>query len=667
MHHAVSYLMFICFTLAATLAWADQDAAPLPDSSDFRARAQALQSDFSDFPAALSAARTERCTFDGTWRCEVLKTDAYSAGGAAWTPESLTLVDVVWRDGARASLVTVQKARVEFEGFEVPVHESTWTFELVTVESEKVRLDGGTYVSDIPRLRFQTAVQEDGSWRVTELKSDLAPLGAVAAGEPKSGPLIPRSRFGSNIFEFDVGWIFGIYPELSLAPIAAMAPAEWYGAGLGVITSGSHLAEVHLRWDSDTGELEPFATGSLAVHDGARQRLGAHLEHPGTDDYWGVRRLESDAWMRSVRRSEFGASASGPAHTLMASAWIDSELDQSVLEFDRWLVGTRYGTRFVDSDLIEADIDLESLTRIQGDEDRAHSATATLDLAMPIGRRSRALFAPRLIGIANFGVLPEDLGFEASTTIQLLAGLDANLAFRGGSDSLRHLVIPRVGMRAELYGVFQRPVLPPTAPEFLYTGIPGFTLVDIWLDQRLETDTITLEFPVGVIATATDVADLITNIVPAARPRLATPWFDLSGDLVCTLDCSELRFAGRAATDFLSSALKLGVGAHRISSDEVAMLTSATRRVSVLELARLTQNLTPTPAAWGGSAWLDVMIAGPWSAYAAVEYVERDDLTGGRVRVSYTPFAAGFSLVADAASRSDETFLGFVGFRADGH
>jgi len=209
----------------------------------------------------------------------------------------------------------------------------------------------------------------------------------------------------------------------------------------------------------------------------------------------------------------------------------------------------------------------------------------------------------------------------------------------------------------------QRPLLPPTAPSFIYTGVPDFTLVEAWIDQRIEGSEWAVGLPLGLLSATAGLDGFIESFVPAFRPSFRWGMFYVESGAVCRIECSSLALYADASIEILSW-LSLGGGAHRASSDDIALVSDTVRRTSALTFSRFSQFDIDLPDAWSTSAWVLFDLDGPWAGFTAFEWVEREELTGARLNLSYTPRGTGWSIDLGAAGRTDETYSMFAGFSA---
>lgn len=643
----------------ASDAYAQRDAVALPTSLFFELRDTVVDDD-GDPRRFLSRSVARSCIWNaGVLECLDLENEVFRADSAVQAQDASQFETFETVDGRfRMGRLRVASSVVEGDALEVRDRGVSIKAVDFRVDSETVLLGKGSIQANGAReLAFDRATytRQDG-WDLDGVRADLVPLGSTAAGRLSSGALPPRFRTDGDNFEADWGWIFSLGSGFGLGPVGVVAPGAWYGAGVAFASHDASLAELQIRYDMTEDEVIPFMTGEVDVSDDERTRLAATIEHPSTSESFELRRLERKAWMRESRQSEFGLDLSSSAHVLALGAALDSgPLDET----DVWFIAARYGSRIVDHRHLEVDLSSESVTRMVSEEARVHSSSAALDVTLPFGRRSSAYLAPRLRSLANFGVLPEDLGFEASTFMHALVGLEGQLAFAGRFGRVVHHVTPRFGLTREIGGVDQRPVRPPDAPEFLHGRREGFTLVEGWLEQSVSGAGWSIEMPVGVVGIRDDSTD--GGFRGVGRLGFHASAGQLAAEIQCVERCGD-RVSLHALSNLGTQWLELEAGAHRMDESALVASGGSWRTTSSLKFADISGAFA-APLDWVGRVRGSVR-SGAWSLDTAGVYLADADLYGGRAGIHYQPWPFGYTITAEVAARSDETFFAFIGFRA---
>lgn len=312
----------------------------------------------------------------------------------------------------------------------------------------------------------------------------------------------------------------------NISVISNVTPGDWFGAGIGLTTLDATGGLLWSTIEANFGQGRILAmTGELALHGEDTNRLGAHLEL-GSTPVWSLRRLEHNAFLQTSPLTIVGASLRGGSHELTIRT---SMTDDSQME----LLSIRYGTQFQSRRWIS---DVDVTHQIVVDERQVHSS----DLGLRVGYSlfgGAVQIMPHVDILANFGVIPTESGFEASTSASLMPGLRASVPLVGKFGGLTHRMVPRAHVSAEVYGFTQRGILSPEVPEFLFTRRPGLIVGHLGVDQTVETEAFQLSFPIG----AHIVFDRETERTsPYVTGRLDWQQWRLQSKLICEDVCTQI-------------------------------------------------------------------------------------------------------------------------------
>jgi hypothetical protein len=154
------------------------------------------------------------------------------------------------------------------------------------------------------------------------------------------------------------------------------------------------------------------------------------------------------------------------------------------------------------------------------------------------------LFAqPAFTLYTNYGVIPAEQGFEASSSGGILASFESSTSFTGRFESFVHIISPRLQIGRELGGLAQRAPLPDDAPEYLFTRVENFNWGVLQLTNTVAGDGWSWSMPVGVVASGDD--EEFARPRPWLQSQLSIGVVGVSGSLLCDRGCGQLAGALR--------------------------------------------------------------------------------------------------------------------------
>jgi hypothetical protein len=237
----------------------------------------------------------------------------------------------------------------------------------------------------------------------------------------------------------------------------------------------------------------------------------------------------------------------------------------------------RYGTQF-HSDRWISDLDVSH--QIQMANRQVHSSDLALRIAYS-ATRSSVRIVPHLDVLTNFGVIPTESGFEASTSASLMPGFEAAVPFVARFESWTHRVTPRAHASAEVYGFAQRGILPTDVPPFLFTRRPGLIAGQVAVDQVFEASEFRLSVPVGTLL----ISDRdILSLSPYVSADLDWKQWRLRSVVICEDSCSRVEH--QSTIGLTTSSTHAEIGVSRGSS--FWMIHQMSRSISPLERWRVT-------------------------------------------------------------------------------
>lgn len=538
----------------------------------------------------------DACRFDGEWSCRCLRTDGITV--ESWQPSQSRNI-IAELDGTRFYLTRFNPVSTSFEGLTVigaggvmsatsgRLVDGAWILEDLTFSSSVPELSAITCASPPPERRTSAtasrASQTESGFELSDYRVGPLPVGDVAPGERESGLLPPTVRAAPDAVEIEAATYF--------APIAAAtltaAPGDWYGAGVRIFEDGA--LDLQARYDTEEGVV-PFAWGSAGIGT-SRQRIDATLEHPALARHAALRQLESGTFLRSWRRSALGINLSGPSYGFaVEGGWVSRPDGTSDGD-----LAASFGGRSNLGDRVQLDFDLQQYSRAL-ENSSTHSSTASMRVATPLGDRTSAWLTPGVGAYANYGVIPAELGFEASASGGFFVDLDAGASWTGRFPTFAHRISPHVRAGRELAGISQRAPLPDDAPEFLFSRVPQFGWAVVELDNTFEFENWDLALPAGTAGLGDEVSDLVP-LRPYFAPRLTFADTRLEAGVSCATQCSSVGSMVAVAGGWsnLDGAVTLVDG----SVDDMRLLSGARGFASPITFLLRSNEVTELSQRWG--------------------------------------------------------------------
>jgi len=482
-------------------------------------------------------ASAERCTFGDFVVCDALNLGEVAMG--SWeSRDGLTVAkDVRWPGGRLSG---------------AQISESEWTLDEVHLPQY------GLHVQRIVRtnsschrtgLRFsQVEVEEISDQDVRGLvRVDSLPIS-------RFGLLPPRVRIAEGDLEGSVFATLMQFGEARHVGVVGLtgnfSPGGWFGGGL---TFASVDVEGRPQWMSlelnVDEDLSISTLGTLAMHGEDSHRLGGTLEI-APSRVWSLRRLENNAW-RSTQESVVGVSLRGSSHELTLGTGIfgNSDLTDVFLRFGSSVGTNRWKTH----------LDLEHLsTRAPTQVKHAHSSVVGVRVEHEVLRGATSL-KPFMDIVANFGVIPTEVGFEASTSAALMPGADFSTTVIGRFESGRHILRPRIFGSAEVYGFTQRGILSPDETPFPFTRRPGLYHGWAGLDQEWQ-GAVSFRAPLGVHVQGDSSEEI--RVSPIGELRLDIQSIRVGGAVRCAQECQGVEWRSYLGLENEVASVEVGAQDH---------------------------------------------------------------------------------------------------------
>lgn len=557
-------LAILAVSSTALPAWAQDEAAffvpdaTVMDQADTALRAVSV-ADSKSAKSCELVANICHCVVSDNAVIETLRAD--SAEGVSLRVANLQVVAERWTAAEGFEGITIVRGEEAFEAETARRSESGWQFAGLRWGKAEAPIQaacGAEAPSVETSATGEGAITTAGEATIEGLTVGFVPYGTVSSGASSSGLTPPSFRASADAVEFEASGY--VAPLGSLVAVAA--PGDWYGGGVRIHSQRGGL-DLQGRYDQETGGFEPFAWGA-ATFGSERQRIDVQLEHPSRQKHADLRLLESDAFLRGFRRSSMGANLSGRSYGLrMDSTWITDSSGMTGAD-----LAANFGARSEVVSFLELDLDLDHRSVVVADES-THSSTASARLRAPIGSRSKVWAAPSLGMFTNYGVLPTNLGFEASSSGGLFAIMDAGASWSGSFPSVRHRFSPRLQVGRELFGIEQRAPLPADAAEYLFTRVEQahWGVLTAENSFTLARSVLTVTPAAVLLGAGVDLGEL----APAADGQLEFEHVEFGGSVVCRSECGE--FAARAGASVFGARWRLGTSAAHAAPADISVLS----------------------------------------------------------------------------------------------
>ncbi len=611
---------------------------------------------------------------------------------ARWTvdaarPSSLRLTDLIATSARHSMVLGADAARSSGPGGPLTLERLRWgaLARKQTVGRCGWKRPGGVAK---PVAVAQRAVFANDAWTIDHFSLAawppyLADFQARRPG-PVSGFLPPTLVYSRKTASLQVAYLVGSW---GIAPEAVVAPARWYGAGIG-LTSDSRarpsgpprlraegdLLDAQLRWSQQTDDLRASAIGA-GVWGTPFAHLAADLEEAGDPAFWRTDRLGRDAFYRPWRLSQVGVSLSGPEHVFAVRAVHSQPFSPPNLDSADAAYGAdlRLAVSHRVADYAVVDLEAAHTSFFDG-SDSVHATLLRAGARHVFGSLGAAYLRPAVRGWLQSGIGSQAVGLASSTSGQILAMVDAGVALQGRFGEVTHRIVPALVVARAVTG-FQRTTDGASAaglPLPLAVQIPEWSLAGVSLDQRLDIGrAVSVEVPVGVFVQGAGVWQALDNDLlglAGGRVRLGRPSDGFGGQVAanaaCVGGCNRLLWQVGAA--IWAGSLRLQYSASRLTAPWLSALQWRASLDDGWSFVEGFQRVLAEPASAPGTTHLAGLAwrANRWGVDARAFWAPAPDSVGLSLGNSYRFPELGWSVGvrADWRNRSNDWGV-FVGLQ----